>query len=117
MASCKLPNHLRKYRKHLGLSLEDIAFLLGWRNSAQLSRYEHFSSMPKLPNALALAVILQMPLSKLFPKQYEDLQKSIAQRAQFFERRRGLRGPITRRTIRTLALLKGIIHSDGQHDQ
>jgi transcriptional regulator with XRE-family HTH domain len=92
--------------------LEDVAFLLGWRTSAQLSRYEHFFYMPKLQNVLALAVILQVPVSKLFPKQYEDLQKLIAQRARFFEARRGLRGPQARRTIQRLSLLKGETQTD-----
>jgi transcriptional regulator with XRE-family HTH domain len=66
MASHKLPNYIRHHRKRLGLSQEEVAFLLGWNGSAQTSRYEHFCRIPTLQTALALSHIFQTSIYELF---------------------------------------------------
>ena len=66
MASRKLPNYIRPHRKRLGLSQQDVAFLLGWEDASQPSRYEHSLRIPALRTALALAVIFQVPVYDLF---------------------------------------------------
>jgi hypothetical protein len=40
MATPKLENYLRAYRKKSGLTQRGLAFLLGWQNGGQVSRYE-----------------------------------------------------------------------------
>ena len=40
MATHKLENYLRTYRKRSGLTQREVAFLVGCRNGAQVSRYE-----------------------------------------------------------------------------
>src|SRR2546421_227517 len=56
MASPRLENYLRTYRKRSGLTQREVAFLLGSKNGAQLSRYEKQRRLPPLRTALAFVV-------------------------------------------------------------
>jgi transcriptional regulator with XRE-family HTH domain len=111
MASRKLSNYLRVYRKRLGLSQNEVAFLLGWRNASQPSRYEHFSRIPTLRTALALAVIFQVSVSDLFSGEYQKVENAVCRQAQRLETRLTTDSPDPG-TARKLALLKKIISAD-----
>jgi len=65
--SHRLQNRLRQYRRQAGLSQDEIAFLLGSPDSAQVSRYEKGRHVPELRRALAYVTILGVPLAELFP--------------------------------------------------
>lgn len=68
------PAHtLRAYRKRSGLSQREVSFLLGVKHGAKVSRYENRRRIPPLRTALAYAIILDVPLPRLFP----DLQKEV----------------------------------------
>ena len=111
MASQKLPNYIRVHRKRFGLSLSEVAFLLGWRGASQPSRYEHFSRRPGLRTALALAAILRVSVYELFSGECEKVENAVCRQAQRLEARLTTRTP-DRRTARKLALLKRIMSSD-----
>ncbi len=111
MASHKLPNYLRVYRKRLGLSQNDVAFLLGWRNASQPSRYEHFSRIPTLRTAMALSVIFQASVHELFAGEYQKLESAVRRQAERLEARFTTENP-DQATSRKLALLKTIISSE-----
>ena len=66
MASPRLENYLRTYRKRSGLTQREVAFLLGWKNGAQLSRYEKRHTLPPLRTALAYEAIFKIPVAELF---------------------------------------------------
>jgi transcriptional regulator with XRE-family HTH domain len=112
MASHKLPNYLRVHRKRLGLSLNEVAFLLGWRGASQPSRYEHFSRTPTLRTALALAVVLQVSIRDLFSGEYRKAESAVCRQAQRLEARLTMESP-DQRTARKLAWLKRIGSADG----
>jgi DNA-binding XRE family transcriptional regulator len=52
----RLENYLRSYRKKSGLTQREVAFLLGWDDGAQISRYEKRERRPPIETALAFKV-------------------------------------------------------------
>ena len=53
----KLDNYLRTHRNRAGLSQDEVAYLLGCRSGAKVSRYERFTRPPTLQTALAYDAI------------------------------------------------------------
>jgi transcriptional regulator with XRE-family HTH domain len=82
MASSQLPNYLRTHRKRLGLSQDDVAYLLGAVSGAKTSRYERFSREPGFRSALACEVVFQKPIRELFAGLYEQIEREVAVRAK-----------------------------------
>ena len=113
MVSHKLPNHLRMYRKRLGLSQHEVAFLLGWRGGSQASRYEHFYRVPVLRTAFALAVMLRASVCDLFSGEYQQAENAVVRQAQRLKTRLTCERP-DQRTGQKLALLNTIISSRGK---
>ena len=111
MASHKLPNYIRVHRKRLGLSQHEVAFLLGWSDASQPSRYEHFSRIPALRTAFALAVILRVSVSELFPGEYQKIESAVCRQAKRLQARLATENPDQSRA-RKLAVLKTIVSSD-----
>jgi len=66
VAQKRLDNYLRTYRRQAGLTQTEVAFLLGWKNSAQISRYEKRRRLPPIDTALACEAIFGVPISELF---------------------------------------------------
>lgn len=82
MASSQLPNYLRANRKRLALSQDEVAFLLGTKSGAKISRYERFDRNPNLETALAFEVIFQRPMRELFSGIYQKVKHEVASRAK-----------------------------------
>jgi transcriptional regulator with XRE-family HTH domain len=82
-----LRNYLRSHRKRLALSQEDVAFLLGNKGGAKLSRYEHFTREPSLETALALEVVFQRSASELFGGRYQQIEQDVIARARLLSER------------------------------
>ena len=109
MPSLQLPHHLRANRKRLALSQEDVAFLLGADDGAQVSKYEHFGRIPTLETALAYEVIMKRSMSELFGGMYRDTEEKVADRARILlERTPHLSGERANRKREALADLAGI---------
>jgi len=83
----RLPNYLRAHRKRAGLSQKDVAFLLGCRVGAKVSRYERFAREPTLRAAIACEIIFHAPVRELFAGIYEDVARLTERRARQFARR------------------------------
>jgi transcriptional regulator with XRE-family HTH domain len=66
MATRRLLNYLRTYRKHSGLSQSDISFLLRIKDKSELSRYEWGVRQPSLRTALACQELYGVAVSDLF---------------------------------------------------
>lgn len=77
----RLPNYLRTFRKKVGLSQSDIAYLLGIKTSAHISRYEHFRTLPSLATALAFEVIFRVPAKELYAGVFNEVEREIVARA------------------------------------
>jgi transcriptional regulator with XRE-family HTH domain len=80
MAAQKLENYLRTYRKRSGLTQREVAFLLGCRNGAQVSRYEKRRRIPPLETALACEAVFGIPVSELFGGIHERASKRVERR-------------------------------------
>lgn len=80
----RIPNNLRKYRKAIGLRQNDVAKILGLKNSGMISRWENGVCLPSLPNAFKLAGLycvlvdaLFFPLIRLIKKKIMERQNEI----------------------------------------
>jgi transcriptional regulator with XRE-family HTH domain len=82
MASSQLPNYLRAHRKRLGLSQDEVAYLLGAESGAKACRYERFSREPGFRTALACEAVFQRPIRELFAGLYEQIEREVAGRAK-----------------------------------
>jgi transcriptional regulator with XRE-family HTH domain len=96
----RLPNYLRSHRKRLALSQEEVAFLLGAQNGANVSRHEQFAREPSLATALAYEVVLQKPASELFAGLYQQIQQDVAARAKTLAHRIDREKPNSRTALR-----------------
>jgi transcriptional regulator with XRE-family HTH domain len=114
MSPHKLSNYLRSHRKRVGLSQAEVAFLLGCSSAAQLSRYEHFSRVPTLRTALALAVIFQASARDLFSGEYQKVENAVCRQAHRLLARLANENP-DQATARKLALLKAIVTREVNH--
>ena len=66
MATRRLPNYLRTYRKHSGLSQSEVSFLIRLKDKSELSRYERNLRQPSLRIALACQELYGVAISDLF---------------------------------------------------
>ena len=76
----RLQNYLRTYRKRSGLTQCDVAFLVGCRNGAQVSRYEKRRRLPPLRTALACEAAFGVPVSELFAGLREVAGQAVGER-------------------------------------
>jgi transcriptional regulator with XRE-family HTH domain len=83
----RLPNYLRAQRKRAGLSQKEVAFLLGCRCGAKVSRYERFKREPTLRAAIACAVVFHVPVRELFAGIYDDVARVTERRSRELARR------------------------------
>ncbi len=108
MAISKLSNYLRTYRKRIGLSQEEVAFLLGWKSAAHLSRYENFARIPSLRAALALEIIFQTATKELFAGEYQNVEAAVCRRAKLLANRLKV-GGLGLAASRKLEVLQSIV--------
>ena len=84
--SQRLANYLLTYRKHAGLSQDEVAFLLGGRSGTKVSRYEQAARLPTLETALAYEAILGVPARELFTGTFAKVEKATKERAETLAR-------------------------------
>jgi len=97
MSSFRLSNYLRANRKRLGLSQDEVAFLLGTQSGAKVCRHEKFLREPSLATALAYEAIFQRSIRELFGGIYQKVQRAVAARAKVLTHR-VIRGKPNRQT-------------------
>ncbi len=93
MRTQPLDQYVRIIRKRSGLAQRDVARLLGYPSSSQISMIESYQSLPRVPDAIALALILDEPIESLFQGIYEQVGKRVHSNA--------------------IALLQELQHADG----
>ena len=75
-------NHLRRCRRRAGLSQEEVAFLLGCRDAAMVSRYENGTRRPSLETMLVYEVVFGAYAEQLFRGIFEEVKKRTRKQAQ-----------------------------------
>ena len=73
----RIDNRLWKYRKIINYNQKQIAALLGYEKSSQISNWENGRKLPCLKNALKLAHILEIPVELLFSGLSLDLKEEL----------------------------------------
>lgn len=87
MPSPKLANYLRMYRKRVGLTQQEVAWLLGCEHDTKVSRYERFTREPSPRTIFAYEVIFQTPARVLFEGMYQKVEQRTQHRARLLLRR------------------------------
>lgn len=77
-----LPNRLWKYRKRMGFTQRQVAEIIGYHSSADLSHYEHGRKLPSLVTALKLELVYRVPVAFLFPEVYHTLKQQLRDREE-----------------------------------
>ena len=78
----KLQNYLKTYRKRYGLTQTEVAYLLGCRSAAKVSRYECFTRLPNLKTVLFYEALFGAPVAEMFAGLYQQVEKEASQRAR-----------------------------------
>ena len=87
MPASPLPNYIRTYRKRACLTQEDVAFLLGSKSSANVSRHERFKQIPDLPTLLAYELLFRTPVRGLFSNAHQEIEKKLRNRIRLLIRK------------------------------
>ncbi len=85
----KLPNYLRTARKAASLTQAEVAYLLGGRTGAKVSRYERFRQQPQLETVFAYEAIFRIPARELFAGVYQQIERKTRRRVRTLSRRLG----------------------------
>lgn len=107
MASHRLPNYLRMYRKRACLTQAEVARLLGTHDGANVSRYERYKRTPNLETALAYRAVFRQPIDELLAGIYNEVERRVRVRARRL-RVRVRRSPQNLLTLRKLETLDRI---------
>jgi len=94
----RLPNYLRTHRKRAGLSQDEVAYLLGCRSGAKVSRYERLARRPSLETAFAYEAVFGVPARELFAGIFEKVEREVVKRARVLAGKLGAKE--TDRTMR-----------------
>ena len=86
MSDEALGNYLRMHRRNAGLSQRELARLLGYKRSWQVSRHELCHTAPPLLIALAYEQVFQAPVSALFAGMTATVEKVIEENMAAFEK-------------------------------
>ena len=80
--SSPLNNYLRSHRKRSGLTQTEVAFLLGYEEGGQVSRYEKGHRLPTLRTAIAFATIFGVSPGALFSCIQMRVDKEVSSRIE-----------------------------------
>lgn len=76
-----MPALLRTHRRSWGLTLEDMADLLGFESPAHVSRIEQGKRTPSTETALACTALFGVSLHELFPQLATEIEERLYERA------------------------------------
>jgi len=72
----------------MGFTQQQVAEIIGYHSSTDLSHYEHGRKLPSLVTALKLEVVYRVPVAFLFPEIYHELKEQLRAREERLLRRR-----------------------------
>jgi transcriptional regulator with XRE-family HTH domain len=77
-----LDNYISMHRMQAGLSQDELAIMLGLEGRGSVARYELALRLPELQTLLALELIFDEPLQKLFAGVAQKVRADIPRRAR-----------------------------------
>lgn len=77
MMTPQMASYLRSHRRQSGLTLSEMARVLGMVNETQVSRHERARAHPTFLMALAYEALFQVPVARLFPEPYQSVERNI----------------------------------------
>src|SRR5947209_11662680 len=87
MPTSRLPNYIRTYRKRACLTQEEVAFILGSKSSASISRHERFKQTPDLQTLLAYEMLFRTPVRNLFSNTHQEVEQKLRNRIRLLIRK------------------------------
>jgi transcriptional regulator with XRE-family HTH domain len=87
MPTSRFPNYIRTCRKRAGLTQGEVAFLLGSKSSARVSRHERFKQTPDLETLLAYELLFQTPVRSLFNNKHKEVEQKLKHRIRLLLRK------------------------------
>jgi len=72
-----MPCYLRSHRLVWGLTVKELAALIGLKSPSHMSRIEHSKRAPRVEVALACQVIFGIPPSAMFPHVYTLVEDKV----------------------------------------
>jgi transcriptional regulator with XRE-family HTH domain len=104
MSSRKLPNYLRTYRKRACLSQDEVAYVLGCKSGAKISRYENNSRLPTPETIFAYEILFAAVARTLFAGRYAATEQKTLRRVSRLEHKlsKTKANPITERKVELL---------------
>jgi transcriptional regulator with XRE-family HTH domain len=98
-----LPSYLHTLRKQWGLSQPDMAALFDVTGSA-MSRFENLSRQPTVELVIGAEVIFGQSAKDVFPALYQDIERTIVDRARVLrDSLKSRTDPVARKKLRLLA--------------
>jgi len=76
-----MPALLRAHRRNWGLTLREMADLLGFESPAHVSRIEQGKRTPSTETALACTALFGVSLQELFPQLAAEIEERFQERA------------------------------------
>jgi len=111
MPTSRLPNYLRAHRKRAALSQDEIAFLLGGKNGARISRYERSKQTPHLRTPISYELLFGTPVRELYGGMAKEVEQDLKKRVKLLIRRLKRSG-ISYLTSRKVKLLRAFLGED-----
>ena len=102
----KLTHYLKTYRKRAGLTQDEVAYLLGYKSGAKISRLERMKRKPTLVDLLGYEVLFRAPVRDLVAGLFEEVERSTVRRIGVLARKihRRKPGALTEQKLDALAL-------------
>jgi transcriptional regulator with XRE-family HTH domain len=100
-------SYVRPLRRRWGLSQREVAFLIGNKTHAAVSRIEAVKTYPSLAEAIACSIIFDTPLVELFPELFAKAHDSVLSQAQVLYE--DLQGNASRATRYKLDFLEEVL--------
>jgi len=73
-------NRLRKHRRLMGYTQDDVAYLLGLNSKTEISRWEKGLTVPGIDNVIRLAYIYRTLAEELYREYYKQVRFEIEPR-------------------------------------
>ncbi len=111
----RLISYLRPLRRRWGLTQKELAFLIGAKSGAAISRLERLQRTPTLTAMIACEIIFDAAHMKLFPERYAQVREAVLARAN--ELYEALQGNPSRVTRAKLDFLESVLtRTEGNHE-
>lgn len=93
----RLISYIRPLRRRWGLTQGELAFLIGTKTPAMVSRIEAVKTYPSLAQAIACSILFDTPPSELFPELHGKVYEFLLKQAEtLYEQTQGNSSRATR---------------------